>query len=459
MKFRTLVITLAMAGSMPAAAAVLTVGPDGTYSNLQAALDVARNNGQDDEIRIQAGTLQTTAQVSYSEDFFLEIIGGWNSAFTSGVSDPAATVLSGGQAQQVLSMAVSDGNVLIRNLTLADGSSANGAGADFTVSNQARLELTQCEVLRNAAFGGTSASGGGVRVTLSSDATAEVSFCLFAQNQVQATTASGGGLMVVAPNGSFSGNTLEFINNAVVGSGSARGGAIAVDAGDQDPSVNFFRVRARSNRIESNTASLGAGIHVLTSPSLSGPFITFEGVEARGNRRDGSAAGAAQVEVQASAGNLTFRSVAAVDGVNASGVRIDATVDAQVFGVNITAAGNDVDGIRHEDGSSDTQAQFNAVAFGNGAAQFVLGNDGNGGVQSAGNLLTDPGVIDAVNGDYRLATGSSAIDNCFNNPLGGIGTTDADFGARAIGPTVDCGAYEWSADNEDALFNDSFESI
>ena len=440
-------------------AAVLTVGPNGTYPTLQAALNVAASNGDDDEIRLQAGQLQTTAQALLAENARLEIIGGWNASFSRGVQDPSATVLTGSQLQRVLALTITDGDVLVRNLTLADGAAENGAGADIVVAEQATFELAQCEVLGNTAFGASTGGGAGVRVTLTDSAVVEIDDCLFAQNQVQAATASGGGLLVVATDGNFTGRGLEFINNVAVGTGAARGGGLALDIGEDDPTAEFVRLSVSNNRVESNTSAAGAGMHLLSSASVSGPFVTLEAAEFIRNRRDGSAVGVAQLQIEPADGNLTLRSVAVLDGINSSGLRIDAVATAQVLVNNTTAAGNDGDGIRHEDGSSLLQTQYNAIAFGNGGADLVIGDDGNGEVRAFDNRSgVDPGFIDPTNGNYRLATGSSAIDSCINVPIGGIGNLDADFGDRTVG-SVDCGAYEWSADNEDAIFDNGFETI
>ncbi|AKS41534.1 hypothetical protein WM2015_1160 [Wenzhouxiangella marina] len=450
-----------MGAGASVSAEVLTVGPNGTYPSLQAALNVAQNNGEDDEIRIQAGLLQTSATATLNENFFLEIIGGWNSSFSSGVDDPSATELTGSQSQRVLSLTINAGQVLVRNLTLADGSAnVGGAGADIVVDGNASFELAQCRVLRNAANASTgTGGGGGVRIQQLGNSTAEVGQCLFAQNLVSGGTVSGGGLLVTADDGSFTGNGLTFINNSAFGSVVARGGGLAVDVGGGgDPSATLTRLSVRNNQVVSDAVSEGAGMRVINNPSASGPFVTIEGAEFRGNRRDGSATGASQLEVDAADGNVTLRSIAVVDGNNVSGLGIDAVSTAQVYAINTTAVNNDVDGIRHEDGSNNTQTQYNAVAFGNGVAQFVFGDDGNGNNLSAGNIVAiDPGVIDFANGNYRLSTGSSAIDSCINAPVGGIGLIDADFEARVVGTTVDCGAYEWSAD-QDQLFSDRFQS-
>lgn len=461
-----LLITLALASTSPVLAAVLTVGPGGAHSTLQSALNVAVSNGEDDEIRIRQGLLLTSATATHAENHRLEISGGWAAGFGSGVSDATLSVLTGNQAARVLDLSVTDGEVLIRNLTLFGGLAPTGAGADLGVNGPGRLELSDCVVSSNTADSDVGpvmppvfAAGGGVRLTVSTDGDAEISRCLFVNNVARPAAALGGGLALVSVDGSFLGNALEFVNNSAVGSGLAQGGAVLVDVGGADPSVEFTRLNVRNNRVDSDTAAVGAGMSILGAASTSGPFVTIEGAEFLRNRSDGTAPGAAQLELETSDGNFTLRSIAAVDGINATGLRIDATASAQVLVTNTTAAGNDIDGIRHEDGSSDTQAQYNAIAFGNGGADFVFGNDGNGASLSAGNLTaTDPGVINAAAGNYRLATGSSAIDTCFPSPVGGLGTLDADFGARIVNGLVDCGAYEWSVDNEDRVFADGFET-
>jgi hypothetical protein len=452
-----LLLALAMAAGNPVTAAVLTVGPDGNFPSLQAALNVAQSNGEADEIRIQAGLLQTSAQATLAEDFFLEISGGWNASFDGAVDDASATELSGSQSQRVLSLAISAGDVLVRNLTLADGSAADGgAGVDITIEGNATFELARCRVLRNGVVASGAAGGGGVQILQVGNSTVELDRCVFAQNEVSAGTASGGGLQVTIEDGSFIGNGLEFFNNIASGTGIARGGAVAISAGGSgDPSVELRRLTVNNNAVDSDSSNVGAGLHLLTSPSISGPFVSVEGALFRRNRRNGSAAGAAQLEVNTSSGNVTLRSVAAVDGIDVSGLRVDAVSSAQAFVINTTAVNNDVDGIRHEDGSSNTQTQYNGIAFGNGAAQFVFGDDGNGNNLDFFNIVgTNPGFVDFAGGNYRLADGSSAIDSCLNSPVGGIGLIDADFGPRVVGSTVDCGAFEWTLDQ---VFGDRFQ--
>jgi len=447
-------------------AEVLTVGPGGDFSSLQAALNVAVSNGENDEIRIRSGQFQTSATATHAEDFSLEITGGWNETFSQGVLDPGATVLTGTQAARVLSLDITEGDVLIRYLRIADGLATDGAGADVILRNQASFELADCEVIGNTASSVSVASGGGVRVTVdgftlgsTNRAEAEIDRCLFVNNRALAADASGGGLAVNSIRGAFTGNRLEFFNNIAEGASEARGGAVVVDFNDSDAEVEFTRLTVRNNRIESDASAAGAGMHLQGSSTTSGPFVRLEGADFARNILDGSAPSAAQLEIEPLSGSFRLRSVAAVDGVGSSGVRIDARGSAQVFGVNITAAGNDLDGILQEDGTSNTLSQANVIAFANGGADLVLGDDGDGSVLSVTNLTgVDPGVIDAVGGNYRLQTGSSAIDSCSPSPLGGIGTLDADFGARVVNGQIDCGAYEWSADLEDTLFSDSFET-
>lgn len=451
-RFTSPVICLALLLAGTAQAAVLTVGPNGTYGTLQAALNVAVSNGEDDEIRIQQGVLLTSATAVHAEDRFLDITGGWQSGFSTGSQDPALTVLSGNQVARVLDLEVSAGQVIVRYLSFSAGFASDGAGADFTISGSAQFELTDCEVLNNTATN----SGAGIRVTTSGSSDTEVERCRFVNNLVQGANADGGGLALVANDGRFVGSSLSFFNNSAVASAAARGGAISIALGPTDPQVTLTRLQVRNNRIQGATQTGGAGLYVGAGAGTHGLII--EGAEFIRNRSQGIT-GAGQVEIVATDGTFRLRSIALLDGIDASGLRIDADGDAQVVSTNLTAAGNDVDGIRHEAVSSADQALQNSLSWANGAVDLVTTNSGSGSfelfVNSEG---MDPGTIDPGNGDYRLETGSSAIDACSGQTVAGVGQLDAEAGPRVVNAVVDCGAYEWSADNEDAVFNSGFES-
>jgi len=105
-------------------------------SELQAALDVAENNGESDIIRIAQGNYSAPAGgfsfvppifMGMDEDQDIEIIGGWTAFFGNpcGIgpsSDPAGTVLDGNGLNRVFSLRLpQQGNVTVANLTFING--------------------------------------------------------------------------------------------------------------------------------------------------------------------------------------------------------------------------------------------------------------------------------------------------------------------------------------------------
>lgn len=62
------------------------------------------------------------------------------------------------------------------------------------------------------------------------------------------------------------------------------------------------------------------------------------------------------------------------------------------------------------------------------------------GFSVTGTVTADPGFVDAASGDYRLSTGSKAIDKGVS---AGAPDHDLDGITRPVGPAYDIGAYEW----------------
>lgn len=458
MKPRPLLMpALAFALAAPAGAAVLTVGPDGDYADLDAALDVAAANGEDDNIRIQAGTLVIgqTASAVHAEDRFLEISGGWNASFDAGVTDPAATVLSGSGTGQVMALTVSAGEVIIRYLSLAEGSAPQGAGADLSVENSATLQFSDCIVRDNDVSGAAVSGGGGLRVNAFDSASVEVSRCRFERNTATATVlASGGGMLVVVNDGSFTSEGLVFEDNLVDSgaSGSANGGGLAVDLGTSDGSATFRRLLVRGNLSSGALASGGAGMQVTSDGATQ--QLLVEGAQLVGNTDDSGLGQAAQLQVGAETGTLRLRSIAAVDGIGVAGVRIATNGEAQLIATNLTVAGNALDGYRHEAASSATQVLENSLAFGNGGADLATSNSV-GGFSTFLNQVSDPGVVDAAGGNYRLsAVATTAINQAWSAPVAGLGAIDADGRPRVVDVVPDLGAFEFLPV---AIFGNGFE--
>jgi hypothetical protein len=65
------------------------------------------------------------------------------------------------------------------------------------------------------------------------------------------------------------------------------------------------------------------------------------------------------------------------------------------------------------------------------------------GIDGGGNFDADPSFVDIGNGDYRLQTGSPAIDTGDATAFPPDVTTDLDGNPRIVGGEIDMGAYEW----------------
>ncbi|MGB0515242.1 MAG: hypothetical protein ACPGJE_10425, partial [Wenzhouxiangellaceae bacterium] len=218
--------------------------------------------------------------------------------------------------------------------------------------------------------------------------------------------------------------------------------------------IELRRLQVRSNRVSAPSTAAGAGMFIRSSSGVQ--TLLIEGAEFARNIGPISPI-AAQLGIEGNSGTLRLRSVALFDGIDASGLRVDVDGSAQVVSANLTSAGNDRDGIRHEANSGSTQALQNSLSWGNGQSDLITDNFG-GGFQLFLNSTSNPGVIDAASGDYRLANDSLSIDACSPTPIAGLGTIDAQGGTRAVNGIVDCGAYEWSAEDEDGIFRSGFEA-
>lgn len=74
----------------------------------------------------------------------------------------------------------------------------------------------------------------------------------------------------------------------------------------------------------------------------------------------------------------------------------------------------------------------------------------------SGTIDADPRLVDAANGDYRLAADSPLIDAGTDTPAGGAAAFDLDGLARIEGAHIDIGAYEVPVSAEQ-IFADGFD--
>lgn len=91
-----LALALAWAAApVSAMAALFTVGPQGEFASLQAAIDATAGQTGDHDIRIQRGTYLERVNIHLNGQV-LVMSGGWTGDFDEQLIDPANTTLSSG---------------------------------------------------------------------------------------------------------------------------------------------------------------------------------------------------------------------------------------------------------------------------------------------------------------------------------------------------------------------------
>ncbi len=179
-----------------------------TVAELRSALAAAAGNGEDDVVNLSAGTYAVGSVVTYSS--------AEGRALTLSGAGPAATVLDGGLATQVLDLtALAPGaNLALAHLALRNGRSAGSGGALSAETDAASITLLDCVLEDNATTGADSVGGGASLVSASGDIT--VSGSAFRRN---ASTGNVGGLYAATGDGTVTLTGSTFVANTVANTG------------------------------------------------------------------------------------------------------------------------------------------------------------------------------------------------------------------------------------------------
>ena len=236
---RTIIVAF-LAGLVPVAgqAAVLTVGPSGSYADIQTAVDEAILMGGDDEIRVQSGLFTENLQVyPGGTGDSLVITGGWNSAFSARTG---TTTVDGNGAGKVVDVYLEGADTLrLEGFDLVNGMDNDNAGIDSYLIDSAVFELVGNRVADNVAVE-ERASGGGVNVSLSNTASALIHDNTIENNSVESTgtvDARSGGLVASANDATtFTITANRVLNNSV----SVAGGGDTVSALNAAGVANAF---------------------------------------------------------------------------------------------------------------------------------------------------------------------------------------------------------------------------
>ncbi len=432
---------------------VLTVGPAGTYANIQDAID-AVVVGEATEIRVQ--DLQTyTENLSIPASFTsgsILLSGGWESTFSIHNDDTEDTIIDG-DGSGVLDISIGGGTLEVRAFTLTNGLATQGAGVFIMPSGDAVVTLNKILVIGNTATSAGAALGGGLWAILGGSQTLEIRDSDFFENQAVST---GGGLALAGGVGIYAAGDsrvvidgMEVVENYIESSGAdISGGGLFLQI-LETAEVDLLDIIVAGNTGDSGSGDVsGVGGWWSTSDSV---VLRVERVGCAFNTGVG---GDTRPQIRSThSGQSTVRmtEIGLVQG-DADGLSLDASGLSTVNLVNLTVADHLGTGLElMKIGGTATLTLYNTIAFGNG----VNFSDLDTGVDTGSNLIgVDPLFFDPSELDYHLMPGSAAFDAGDNTPPGGLGSTDYDGRPRIADGTVDIGMFEGLI----VIFNDGFES-
>jgi hypothetical protein len=443
-----------LGGGGAAQADVLTVGPEGTYSSIQAALSVAvtRPLGVH-EVRVQRGT--------YTENLrapnpccggrHIQVIGGWYNAFNSRDNDPAKTVIDGRSRGRVFTaLGLTAGSLTLSTLTLRGGyleaggihGVATGAGLRATVTGEARLALSwvniQSSVIRGEDGTNAEAQGAGAMVLLQDAARFSAHRVFFRNNMIvqggaSSLRAHGGGLHLQIFGGRADVSRNEFTSNWAYGNTYSTGGGLHAMV-EQPGGLGLTVVESSfEGNVVHSTLGEGAGAEIRLHDGDGTHTAYLQRCRFRSN-----IGGRTQLDVSASGGSRfdAWDSLVA-DGRGGVYVLVN---QSQAHLTNLTVADNQLRGIQGSV-AGGTLTVFNSIAFDNAGGDLSLAGSS---YHTGFNLVgIDPRFKNPSGGDYDLDMASPAADAGTNTPPAGIGHWDLALRSRVFNGGVDIGAYEW----------------
>jgi hypothetical protein len=453
MRFLTLAALALLSFPTLVQPSVLTVGPAGTYANIQDAID-AVVVGETNEIRVQ-GLETYTENLSIPGSFTsgsILLSGGWESTFTIHNDDPEDTVIDG-DGGGVLDISFGGGTLEVRAFTLSNGLASQGAGVFIMPSGGAVVILNKILVIGNTATTTAAALGGGLWAILDGSERLEIRDSMFLSNQAVST---GGGLALAGGVGiSAEGDSrvvidgMDVVENHIESTGAAisGGGLFLQIAGTAE--ADLLDVTVAGNTGDSGSGDVsGVGGWWSTSDSA---VLRVERVGCAFNAGVGGDTGPQISSTHSGQSTVRMTEFGLVQG-EADGLSLDASDLSTVNLVNLTVADHVGTGLElMMIGGTATLTLYNTIAFDNGVNFSDFGT----GVDTGSNLIgVDPLFVDPSELDYHLMPGSVAFDAGDNTPPGGLGSTDLDGRPRIADGTVDIGAFEGLI----VIFNDGFES-
>ncbi|MDB4306212.1 hypothetical protein N9980_01445 [bacterium] len=435
-----------------------TVGPDGTFATIQAAVN-ACPSAVECHVDVEMANIYTenvVFPISHTSGTIL-VSGGWDATFSSRIENFRASTIDGGATGRVLDIQVSGGTVAIEGFIIENGSDTRGAGinVDPGGASGAIVKLTNLDIRNNHASNTYSCEGGGVRAQLNGSERLEIVNSEISSNSVTVTSesnyAAGGGIYISA-----SGTASFLVDDTWVEENTATS-----DTAQKEGAGQAFYLEGESSgeivnmEVTGNTAGgtfdavTGTGGRLILDDNAS--LVVRQGVWALNSNLTGDTE--SQLHI-GSYGNATLlvTDTAIVLG-DQNGLYSRAWDFSSQRFVNLTVADNALTGINFDlVGGGTTGSVYNSIAYGNGTDVYLAAGIG------TGNNLIGVDPIWVAPGppsyNYRLDQGSPALDAGNNAPPGGLGPLDLDGLPRIQNSNVDIGCYEGAG----RLFADGFES-
>jgi hypothetical protein len=413
-----------------------TVGRDGTYATIQAAIDDAIAAGGDQDIRVEVGHYPESLVVvpPYSSSLSrLRLLGGWEKGFGSRVSTAASTVIDGGGTARVLNVSGRGAQrIAVDGFTLTRGFEPVAAGVRVSLQDDAHMSLTNNRILDNLGRGDV-AQAAGLHASTWGTAQLWMSDNVVQGNRIQTERwAFGAGAWIFAGDSS----RIDVRSSLFLGN-EAR---VAADEPTYGDGLGAFVAGSATIVLDRNTFQGNRSLSPRGGTALDlGSEGKLTGVRSlvvsRSQVLDN--VGGARAQVGFSVGPST--TVTLTDSVVAGGggwaIHGSVGEGGTIHATNLTITRNG--GMAFVADILGGQAYLsNTILFGNGGDVS--------GVVETHNLREDPSFVEPSS-DFHLRPGSVAIDAGDNAAPGGLGSSDIDGDPRIRGIHADVGADEAAA--------------
>jgi hypothetical protein len=230
-------------------------------TDLQADLNAAAGNGEDNVIMVVQGTY--IGHFSYSGGGHnITLRGGYTKGCASREVNPENTILDGGNTGRVLVLDdYSGGNFYVEGFTIRNGNTAGSGGGVFAESYSESGTAGTVTLANNIVTGNIAGYlGGGVFAHSVSDSGAAGNVTLVNNIVVGNSSANYGGGVCASSNSSGTAGAVTFTNNTVSGNtaGEYGGGTCLGVSGSSGGMVNAY-----NNIIWGNTAPTGGDVYLL----------------------------------------------------------------------------------------------------------------------------------------------------------------------------------------------------